>query len=141
MNKLIQRPQRFFIFLAIVILISGLVNKSAVLKIDMGGFFFDLNLWTTCIFSTLFYLLISVNYFSLTLTKKQPKRLLTLLHIVFQAISFIPFVYIVFTAKNLIDIDEIVRANLILLVSFFVFVIATFIHFINFFASLLSKKE
>ncbi len=141
MKKIINTPQLFFIVLALLLIVSGLINKGGMIKIAMYGTFLDLKVWSIALTSALFFVLIAINYFSLSLTNKVPKRGLTLIHIILQIIALIPFLYFIYTTNTLRTYDEVSRMNLILIFSFFLFIIATIIHLINFVASLLSKKD
>lgn len=141
MKKMIQKPQYFFLLLAVLLLVSGLINKGEVILISFESYYLNLDVWAAGLFSSIFFLLIAVNYASLTLTKKRPKKGLTIGHIVLQVIAIIPFLYYFFTADVKRSYDEIEFMNAIIVLSFVLFLLASFIHIINFMMSLLLKKE
>ncbi len=141
MKKIIQKPQYFFMFLAVLILISGFINKEEALLISFQNVYIDVDVWATSIFSSVFFVLISVNYFSLTITQRFPKKGLTIAHIILQVISLIPFLYYFYTADLDRIPDEIDFMNAILFFAFIIFLLASLLHVINFLASLLMKKE
>lgn len=141
MKKMIQKPQYFFLLLAVLLLVSGLINKGEVILISFESYYLNLDVWAAGLFSSIFFLLIAVNYASLTLTKKRSKKGLTIVHIVLQVIAIIPFLYYFFTADVKRSYEEIEFMNAIIVLSFVLFLLASFIHIINFMMSLLLKKE
>ncbi len=141
MQKIIKKPQYFFLLLAIITLIVGLLNKRNALEIAVYGTLIDLKIWSISLFSTLFFVLIAVNYASLSITNKPARKGLTILHIVLQVIAMIPLFYFIFQSDVSRSYDEISRMNIILILAFFIFMLATIIHLINFMMSLLSKKD
>lgn len=141
MKKMIRKPQYFFILLSVIVLICGFVNKGKGITINFDGVFMDLDVWSAAIFSSLFLVMISVNYLSLSFTKKAPKAGLTITHIILQVIALIPFVFYFFTADEKRTLDEIMYMNAVIIAAFALFLVASLVHLINFLASLLFKKE
>jgi len=142
MKKIITKPQAFFLPLALLTLIVGLLNRDNYLLISsFYGSYMDVSVWSVSVSASIFFILISVNYFSLTLTGKSPKKVLTILHILFQVIALIPLFYFSITADLERTDDQIVQMNSILLFAFFVFLFASLLHIINFILSLISKKD
>lgn len=141
MKKMIQKPQYFFVGLALVVLFCGLFNKGQSIPINFEGVILDLDIWSTTLVSSFFFLMISVNYASLTLTKKTARIGLTIAHILLQIIALVPFLYFFFTSEIKRSIEEIMYMNLVIIVSFALFLLASLIHIINFLSSLLYKKE
>ena len=141
MKKFIKKPQFFFIFLAILVLITGLIHKEGAIKLALYGTYIDLKSWSVCLFSSFFFILIAVNYASLTITQRTPKKVLTILHIVLQIVALIPLLYYIYSSDASTSYDEVSRMNIILILAFTLFIIATIIHLINFAASLLAKKD
>jgi heme/copper-type cytochrome/quinol oxidase subunit 1 len=141
MNRIIKRPQLVFLALAPIALISGFLNKGEAINIGIHDTYFVLDIWFLCLFSTIFFLMIALNYVALTYTQKKPIRILTLLHIAFQIIAFTPLLYIFYTVDAESSFEKEGRTAILFLLSFFVFFLSTLIHFINFIASLLRKKE
>ena len=141
MKKAINRPQLFFIFLSIITLVSGYINQGADIQIALYGAFLNFSAWSICLFSTIFFVLIAVNYASLTITQRQPKKVLTVIHIILQVASIIPLLYFVYNANITRTYQEVSQMNIVLILTFILFIVATIIHLINFIASLLSKKD
>lgn len=141
MKKIINRPQTFFIILAILILILGLFNKDGAIKLAVYGTYFNLKTWSVCLFSSVFFVLIAINYASLSITQKRPKRFLTILHIVLQVLALIPLIYFIFNAETNRSYEQVSQMNIILIAAFLLFIVATIIHLVNFIASLVAKKD
>ena len=141
MKKIIAKPQFFFLMLALLILISGLVNKESTIEIAISGTFMNLKTWSLCLFSTLFFILIAINYASLTITQKTPKKILTILHMVLQLIAMMPLLYFIYNSDVSRTYQEVSQMNLVLVLAFVLFILASVIHLINFIASMLTKKD
>lgn len=141
MRKIISKPHYFFVFLAVITLLCGVLNKDAVIPFAFYGTIIDIDITTVTVFSVLFFVLISVNYASLKIIKKPVKKGLTLAHIILQTIALIPYYYFIFQSDIPRTYEEVNAINSILLVAFVVFLIATIIHLINFLLSLLAKKD
>lgn len=131
----------FFIFLSILILSIGLIFKDVSIKIALYGALLDLSIWSLCLISSVFFILMSINYFALKLAGKPAKKGLTIAHILFQIISIIPLFYLIITSETVTSYEETSRLNLILILAFALFVVSVFIHLINFFSSMLLKKD
>jgi len=141
MKQILERPQRVFLFLAAVVLISGLLNKGKSLDINIYDTYLVFDIWSVCIYSMLFFLMIALNYAALSFAKKKSVRVLTLLHIALQIFVLIPFLYAFYTADAEKGHEEEAQMTAIFVLSSFVFLLATFLHFINFIVSLIRKKE
>ena len=85
--------------------------------------------------------MIALNYAALSFAKKKSVRVLTLLHIALQIFVLIPFLYAFYTADAEKGHEEEAQMTAIFVLSSFVFLLATFLHFINFIVSLIRKKE
>lgn len=141
MKRFIDRPQLFFFFLALLVLVIGFLNKDSAIKLALYGTYIDLKSWSVCLFSSVFFVLIAVNYASLTITHKTPKRYLTIIHIVLQVLALVPLLYFILSSEATKSYDQVSQMNIILILAFALFIIATIIHLINFVASLLAKKD
>jgi hypothetical protein len=140
MKKLISKPHLFFLGIIPIVFIFGYLNKTLTIDLEYLGGIFSISLWSICLFSCVFFLLISFNYLTLNWTHKKPKKVLTLLHISVQVISFGVFYY--YKTMFLGAEKELYNPiNIYLILSFFLFIIATMIHLINFFASLMAKTK
>lgn len=140
MKRLLKTPQAFFILLAILIMVVGIVKDGAQLDLNYFLAFLLVDVWSVALVSALFFALISVNYASLSLTGKRPKKSLTITHIVLQVVALIPLVYYMFTAGPKTTGESVAYSNMVLLISFFVFLVSVVVHLINFFYSLLKKE-
>lgn len=141
MNKMIRKPQYFFFILAIAVLICGYVNDGKAILISVESYYINLDVWAAGLFSGIFFILIGLNYFSISITNKTPKKGLTIAHILLQIIAIVPFVYYFFTADVKRSHEEIVFMNAVIVLAFIVFLLASLIHIVNFLISLLLKKE
>ena len=141
MKRIVTQPQILFFFLAILLLVSGILSKGQNIDFALYGGVLKLSTWSVSLFSCVFFILIAINYTSLTLTGKHPKKGLTVTHIALQILSLIPLLYFIFTAHSQRTYEQVSQMNIILLLSFVLFIFASVIHLINFVASLLSKKD
>lgn len=142
MKKILTKPHIFFFGLALFFIVIIFINGKS--TINISYLYYDIEVKTFCLFSSLFFGLIGFNYFSIILANKQPKKWLTITHIVLQTIALVPFIYLLITAKNSSepnlnqDLEFIIALNFI---GFILFLLASFIHLINFFVSLFLKRE
>lgn len=141
MQKIIRKPQFFFFFLALLFFIFSLLNKNGTIPIAIDYANIDIQVWSLGLISAAFFVLIAVNYTSLSITQKTPKKVLTIIHIVLQIISIIPVLYLMIQSNVPETYDGISQMNAILILAFFVFLTATLIHLINFVVSLIAKKD
>ena len=141
MQKIITKPQYFFTLLAITMIVIGLFYKENAIELAISGGIIDLNIWSLSLISSLFFILIAVNYASLTITQKKAKKGLTITHILIQIIALIPLLYFIFNSKSLKTYEEVSGMNVILLLAFVMFLLATIIHLINFITSLVAHKD
>lgn len=141
MKKVFTTPQGFFLLLAVLILIVGFSKDGS--KLDLNYFlsFLLVDVWSVAMVSSLFFVLISINYASLSLIGKKAKTGLTIAHIVLQIIALVPLIYFMVNATAGAQPEKVMNTNIILLISFVVFMISIIIHLINFFYSLLRKNN
>lgn len=140
MKKFLKTPQAFFIFLSIITLIIGFIKKGNFIDLNYFMTFLKIDVWSLSVVSSVFYLLIGINYFSLILSGKKPRKILTIIHIVLQIVSIIPFFYIMITTNSSLSPESVTLNNIILAVSFVVFILSLVIHLINFFASIFKQE-
>lgn len=140
MKKIISKPHLFFLGVIPIVFIFGYINKNLSINLEYLGGSLPINLWSVSLFSCIFYLLVSFNYIALNWTNKTPKKTLTILHIITQTLSFGVFYYYKVMFLN-IENQSYNQINILLIVSFLLFILATFIHLINFFVSLMSKSK
>jgi hypothetical protein len=144
MKKLITKPHLFFFGLALLFVIIAIVKGKNSLEINISLAKFDIQVKTFCLISSLFFVLIGFNYFSIIWANRQPRKWLTIIHIVLQIVALAPFIYLLSTANNSSetntdnDLKLLIATNFI---GFLLFLLATLIHLVNFFSSLFLKKE
>lgn len=141
MKQLLDRPQLVFLILAPIVLISGTINKGDMVDIIMYDTILVLDIWYTSLYSTVFFLMIALNYSVLNYVKKKPVRMLTRFHIVLQILALLPFLYFFFTSNTERGVYESEQMMIVLILSFLLFLLATLLHFTNFIVSLLRKKR
>lgn len=141
MQKTIRTPQFFFIVLAFITFIFGLLNREGSIPLAVYNSSIDLKVWSFSLITACFFILIAVNYTSLSITKKPHKKWLTIIHIVLQVIALIPLLYFMIQSNIPKTYDGITAMNAVLMVAFVIFLLATFIHLINFIVSLIAKKD
>ena len=145
MKRIISIPHLFFFGLVPIFIILGLVKDEQSININVGYIYFDLYVNTLCYLSAIFFSLIGINYFSVLIAGKKLKKGLTITHIVFQLLSFIPFLFILLTATKSGEIDAnnqqtLELFSIIILVGFLLFLASILIHLINFSLSMFLKK-
>ena len=140
MKKIISKPHLFFLGIIPIIFIFGYLNKEQTINLEYFGGIFSINFWSVSLFSCVFFLLISFNYITLLWSNKKLKKALTIAHIVLQTLSFGVFYYyktMFYGVQN----EQYNQVNIFLVFSFLLFILATMVHLINFFASLVSKSK
>jgi hypothetical protein len=147
MKKIIAKPHLFFFGLAIVFMLLGIfINPNKVVDINLNALYVVISYTDWCYFSTLFFCLIGLNYFSLYWANRPPKKYLTIIHISFQILSIL----FLFTrnhwnwigkqnTKELSIFNE--TSSQVLCIAFLIFIASIFIHCINFFTSLFLKTD
>lgn len=140
MKKIIQKPHLFFLGIIPLIFIFGLINKDQSLNLEYFGGVFSVSFWAITLFSCVFFLLISFNYLTLFWMGKKPKKILSLLHIAFQTLAFACFYFYKVKFYG-VQNEQFNQINVVLIISLLLFVLATMIHLINFFSSLISKSK
>ena len=142
MKKIIIKPHLFFFGLVPIFVVIGVFNLKNYINLNIDYLNFDLSISLLCNISAVFFLLIGFNYYALLWVQKEPKKPLTIAHIILQLISLIPFILLIFSinfSKNNFSIFT--NTNLILIISFIIFLISVFVHLINFFTSLFLKSK
>lgn len=134
LKKIIAKPHLFFFGLVPLFLILGLFKRESYINLKVNYLNFDLDISLLCYISSVFFLLIGFNYFSLYWVQKYPKKALTISHIVLQLFSITPFILIVFSFNFS-------QTYLVLVLSFIIFLFSIIIHLINFFTSLFLKTK
>lgn len=140
MKKFLKTPQSFFISLSIITLIIGFIKKGSLIDLNYLANYLLIDVWSLCVISVILFILVSVNYASISFVGKKPRKILTIIHIALQLISIIPYYYIILTVDINTDSGDGITKNIILLLSFVVFILSLVIHLINFFASIFKQE-
>ena len=139
--KKFLRPHWFFLVLAIIMLVIGLLNRGKTIDLAYSGSLIKTSIWSVYMISAVFFGLIFINYFSIYLIGKKPKKWLTGFHIFLQLLALFPLFYFTLYQDSLTNYQEISAMNFILLISFVIFLMASLLHLINFMMSLFVKKD
>jgi hypothetical protein len=146
LKNIINKPHLFFFALIPLFVIIGFVKRDIPININISYIYYLINVDFWCYITAVFFGLIGVNYLSLNWVKKYPNKWLTILHLILQVICVIPYLFAVF---NLDKSGNFNNYNLfqnnsfrnILIISFLLFLASVFVHLINFFSSLLLRKD
>ena len=146
MKKIIIKPHLFFFALVPIYFIIGLIKRNTPIDINISYIYYLINVDFWCYVSAVYFALIGLNYFSLSWAQKYPKKWLTILHIILQVVSSLPYLYCIFKLDKNGDLNEgkflwIIDLESILFFSFILFLISIFVHLINFFTSLFLKRD
>ena len=141
MKKVLRSPQIFFILLAILITIIGFFKRGTQLDFNYFLSFLLIDVWSIAIVSALFFILISINFSSLKLMSKTPKKSLTSIQVVLQIIALLPLIYYMTVATEGQESQSVALSNIILLFSFVIFILSVIIHLLNFFISLFKENK
>lgn len=140
-QKVIHRPHLFFLWLIPIILLAGLINRENSILFNLHDIYLLMDVWYMSILSAIFFGLVCINYYILTSNQKRLNTSLTKIHLSLQILVLIPLLFYFFTPEADRSMGDSIDMNMILGLSFFIFLLATIIHFINFFISLLRKKQ
>ncbi len=146
MKKLIAKPHIFFFGLIPISILLAYFFNSEGINFRYYGASLTVELKYIYYVAAFFFGLIGINYFSIHWAKKTPKKGLTQIHIILQGFSFLLLITYnkwswIQSAKNLNKDFVIDNSNLILFISFILFILASIIHVFNFFLSLFSKSK
>lgn len=127
-------------------MLLGVFKRNIPIDISISYIHYLINVDFWCYITALYFGLMGINYLSLYWAKKQPNNWLTIAHITLQIVCIIPYLISVF---NLDETGSLIYNNLpfqenlsnILLIAFFIFLMSILVHLINFFSSLLLKKD
>ncbi|MDX6746176.1 hypothetical protein SHK09_05175 [Polaribacter sp. PL03] len=146
MTKIIAKPHLFFFGLTLSFIILGIINSTESIDFNIGDsyYVFTINFWFYL--SAIYFTLIGFNYFSIIWAEKQPKKWLTIFHILLQLLSL----FLLITKHNwnwigkqypkeLTLIND--NSQVIIAISIVLFFLSIFIHLINFFVTLFLKKN
>ena len=141
MKKIIQKPHLFFFGLGPIGIILGLIFKSQSLDFAFYGGNISFGYFSVFAMSSVYFALIGLNYFSLRLIEKPPKRKLSIIHILIQIIALILFLYYILTINDYETNQQKETVNFIFFIGFILFLASILVHLINFFVSLFLKTE
>lgn len=146
LKKIINKPHLFFFALVPIYILIGIVKRNTPIDISISYIYYLINVDFWCYVSAVYFALIGLNYFSLSWAKKYPKNWLTIIHIILQIISSLPYLYTIFKLDETGNLKEgkflwFINLESIFVLSFFLFILSIFIHLINFFTSLFLKRD
>ncbi len=145
MNKIINKPHLLFFGLVPLFILISFLRSDANFDINIHDTYFVIRIPDLCYVSAAFFLLIGLNYYLLYWAKKLHRKALTSMHIIFQLISLLFYIYSMFAIPGSTNVENefpsSIDENGLFAVSFILFLIATVIHFVNFFLSLIAKRE
>ena len=145
-KKIIAKPFLFFFGLIPLFIFLAFFSKDKLLDINIYDTYFVVPYFHFYLFSAIFSAMISFNYFALYWADKPPKKWLTIIHILLQLLALL----LIITSnkwnwlgnqntEEMMFIND--NSNLLIVISFLIFLLSVFIHFINFLVSLLLKKS
>nr|WP_298993404.1 hypothetical protein [uncultured Polaribacter sp.] len=146
MKKIIRKPHLFFFGLIPIFLIIGFINRNIPIDINISFIYYLINVDFWCYVSAVYFGLIGINYLSLNIIKKEPKKGLTITHLVLQVLCLLPYLYAVLNLDENGNLPNSsffnsVEFNYIFIGGFLLFITSIFVHLINFFSSLLLKRD
>ena len=146
MKKIIKNPHLFFFGLIPIFIIIGLIKKDTPLNINISYIYYLVNVDYWCYISAVYCGLIGINYLALSIVKKYPQKWLTVIHIFMQLICVLPYFYSVYHLDEYGNLSNgtFLNAsffNSLLLAGFIIFLLSILVHLINFFTSLLLKRD
>ncbi|APZ46943.1 hypothetical protein BW723_11900 [Polaribacter reichenbachii] len=146
MKKIINKPYLYFFALIPLYITIGLIKRNVPIDINITYIYYLINVDFWCYVSAVYFSLIGINYVALDWAKKCPKKWLTISHIILQTLAIIPFIYAVLRLdeNGLLKGNQflgILNLEAVLIFSFFLFLLSIFVHLVNFFVSLLLKRE
>ncbi|GGH01922.1 hypothetical protein GCM10011416_20890 [Polaribacter pacificus] len=148
MKKLISQPHRFFFGLVPVCIVLAFVFFKDLIEFEYYGGFIEAPLKYIYFFSALFFTLIGFNYYSVHWANKPLIKGLTRAHILLQCTALILLIsrnHWTWLAGDETQNESTTAVfgspNFIFFMAFLIFLLATFIHLINFFISLFRKSK
>lgn len=136
----------FFFALIPIYILLGIIKRNTPIDISVSYIYYLINVDFWCYISAVYFALIGINYFSLNWAKKKPNKWLTIIHILLQIISSLPYLYTIFKLDTNGDLKEgkflwFIDLESILVFSFSLFLLSVLIHLINFFTSLFLRRD
>lgn len=141
MQKLLEKPYLFFFGLVPVTLILSFLFRNKALNIAYYEGELSIKYKSIFLLMSVFFILLSLNYIALAWATKKPKKWGTIFHILLQFISLILFIVYAFKVNKSSSSYQTDILNIIMLLSVSLFILSIFIHFINFFVSLLMEQD
>jgi hypothetical protein len=145
LNKIIRQPYLFFFGLSIITFVASYIYIDKSLDSSFYVTYFVISYKYICQFLALFFIMIALNYFALNWIEKHPNKWLTITHLFLQILSLL--LLITKDSWNWIGNNSLANynpnnnANFLIFLSFFIFIISIFVHLVNFFTSLLLKRN
>jgi hypothetical protein len=133
----------FFGLIPLFLIIAFFKGKNS-FNINIHDIHFVSDVTSWCFISMIYFTLIGFSYFYLYSKKKLQKKWLIIIHLIFQIIVLIPFLYLLIVENNDSLSFKNYEIHLFMVTYFiiasFVFIISIVLHFINFFTSLFLQK-
>lgn len=142
--KILRKPHIYFFGISPLLLILAFLNIDSYFSIPLLGNYTNIGHKEMYLFYTIYFLMIGMNYFSLYWAEKPSKKILTAIHLILQTISLILLIIYMqngYENLNTSSLSNINSNTQWFFTSIVLFLLAAFIHIINFFSSLLSKAS
>ncbi|QMU65234.1 MAG: hypothetical protein GKR88_13655 [Flavobacteriaceae bacterium] len=141
MKKISNTPYMFFFGLVFFFLIISFFVGNKTFDIHIYNTYFTISNTRFCYFSSVFFGLIGVNYFSLHWVQKPPNKWLTGVHITLQTIAILFYIlFLLVPDKAPESVGPTPNSDTILWIGFLVFLIATLVHLITFLIAIMKKQ-
>jgi len=144
LQKIITKPQYFFFTLSVVAILSAFIVSDNGFSVNIFSVYLTIPFKNTTILASVFFLMISLNYYAITWANKKANTTLTFIHIILQVIAAVLIIYGGFEQVANNPNQNPFQSSATITFTFIgilVFILSIFIHLVNFFTSLLSKKD
>lgn len=142
MQKIITKPQYFFFTLSVVAILSAFIVSDNGFSVNIFSVYLTIPFKNATILASVFFLMISLNYYAITWANKKANTILTIIHIILQVLAAVLIIYGGFEQvannQNPLQSSDTITYTFI---GILMFILSIFIHLVNFFTSLLSKKD
>lgn len=144
MQKIVTKPQYFFFTLSILAIISACIVSENGFFVNIFSVYLVIPFKSASILASIFFLLICINYFAISWVNKKANSILTIIHIILQVLAIILIIYGGFEQttndynQNYFQNSSIITFTFL---GILVFILSIFIHLVNFFTSLFSKRD
>ena len=130
----------------LIFVVLGFFKRNIPINISISYIHYLINVDFWCYITAIYFALIGINYLALYWIKKTPNNWLTSTHILLKIFCLTPYLAAIFSideagnfTNSKIPFQE--NSNIILISSFFIFLVSVLVHLIIFFNSLLLKRD